>query len=92
MKSANNIPPRRGAEIGRQLHNIIKEEDPTRLTTASMNWAKPHMPFPDMMDVINLNYQGEGIRNAPALCRTKRYQYTAVISGFPRFLSGEGDH
>ena len=55
-----------GATVGRRLHNIIKEEDTTRPTTASMNFAKPDMPFPAMMDIISLNYQGEGIRNAPA--------------------------
>lgn len=54
-----------GAEVGQKLVSIIKEEDPTRLTTASMNYAKPEMEFPTVMDVINLNYQGEGIRNAP---------------------------
>ena len=55
-----------GAEIAQKLHDIAKDEDPTRPTTASMNYAKPHMPFAGVMDVINLNYQGEGIRNAPA--------------------------
>lgn len=55
-----------GAEIGRSLAGIAREEDPTRLTTASMNYAKPGMPFPGIMDVISINYQGEGIRDAPA--------------------------
>jgi beta-galactosidase len=55
-----------GAALGRKLVDIIKEEDPTRLTTASMNYAKPGMEFPEIMDVITLNYQGEGIRDAPA--------------------------
>jgi beta-galactosidase len=55
-----------GAEVGHRLYDIIKEEDNTRPVTASMNYAKPHMPFPETMDVINLNYQGEGIRNTPA--------------------------
>ena len=44
----------------------MKEEDPTRPATASMNFAKPDMPFPAVMDIISLNYQGEGIRDAPA--------------------------
>ena len=55
-----------GAAVGQKLVDIFKEEDPTRLTTASMNYAKPDMEFPTVMDVISLNYQGEGIRNAPA--------------------------
>ncbi|MBN1997016.1 DUF4982 domain-containing protein [candidate division KSB1 bacterium] len=55
-----------GAALAQRLHEIFKDEDPTRPTTASMNFAKPHMPMPKTMDVISLNYQGEGIRNAPA--------------------------
>ncbi len=55
-----------GAAIGKKLVDIIKDEDPTRLNTASMNYAKPGMEFPEIMDVITLNYQGEGIRDAPA--------------------------
>ncbi|MFT3738177.1 MAG: beta-galactosidase GalB [Breznakibacter sp.] len=60
-----------GARIAAKLHGIVKEEDPTRPTTASMNFAKPDMPFPPMMDIIGLNYQGEGIRNAPAYAGLK---------------------
>jgi beta-galactosidase len=54
-----------GAAIARRLRDIVREEDPTRPTTASMNYAKPQMPFPSAVDVISLNYQGEGIRDAP---------------------------
>ncbi len=55
-----------GAKVAQKLCDIVKEEDPTLLSSASMNYAKPDMPFPAVMDVICLNYQGEGIRNAPA--------------------------
>jgi beta-galactosidase len=55
-----------GEAMSKLLYNIIKEEDYTRPTTASMNFAKPGMAMPGTMDVISLNYQGEGIRNAPA--------------------------
>lgn len=55
-----------GAQLSQKLHDIVKEEDPTRPTTVSMNYAKPHMPFSEVSDVINLNYQGEGIRDTPA--------------------------
>jgi beta-galactosidase len=54
-----------GAAIARTLHDISKSEDPTRPTTVAMNFAKPHMPLPAVMDIISLNYQGEGIRDAP---------------------------
>lgn len=60
-----------GAAIGKKLSEIVKEEDPGRPTTASMNYAKPHMPFPEIMDAISLNYQGEGIRDAPAYSHLK---------------------
>lgn len=54
-----------GAAIGKRLIDIIKDEDPTRPTTSAMNWAKSDMPFPEAMDVISFNYQGEGIRQDP---------------------------
>ncbi len=78
----------KGAAIGHRLHAMIKEEDPTRPTTASMNFAKPHMPFPATMDLITLNYQGEGIRNAPAYADLKGITtpplYPAFHEAFPR--------
>lgn len=55
-----------GVAVAQRLHQIAKEEDPTRPTAASMNYAKPDMPLSSVMDTISLNYQGEGIRNAPA--------------------------
>ncbi|KAI0841477.1 glycoside hydrolase family 2 protein [Hypoxylon sp. FL0890] len=53
-----------GATLARELHDIVHEEDPTRQSTASMNTAKPDMPFPQALDIISLNYQGEGIRDS----------------------------
>lgn len=55
-----------GAALAKRLNSIVKEEDSTRPTTVSMNYAKPNMPLPAVVDIISLNYQGEGIRNAPA--------------------------
>lgn len=76
-----------GAAIGRRLHDIIREEDPTRPTTSAMNFAKPDMPFPEIMEVISLNYQGEGIRDAEAYAHLKGIttapQYTAFREKFP---------
>lgn len=76
-----------GAQVARRLHRITKEEDPTRPTAASMNYAKPHMPLPDVMDTISLNYQGEGIRNAPAYAHLKGINtpplYPAFHKAFP---------
>ncbi|HEY6902044.1 MAG TPA: beta-galactosidase GalB [Puia sp.] len=55
-----------GAAVAKRLHDIVRDEDSTRPATASMNYAKPDMPFPKEMDILCLNYQGEGIRDAPA--------------------------
>lgn len=84
-----------GAALAKRLHDIIKEEDPTRPTTASMNWAKPDMPFPASMDLISLNYQGEGIRQSPEFEGTDRIrtvpQYEPYHKKFPNkvILSSE---
>ncbi|MFC6102086.1 beta-galactosidase GalB [Olivibacter domesticus] len=55
-----------GASLAARLQEIVKAEDRTRPSTVSMNYAKPPMPLPAVVDVISLNYQGEGIRNGPA--------------------------
>ena len=76
-----------GAKIAERLHNIACNEDPTRPSTASMNFAKPDMPFSVQMDIVSLNYQGEGIRNAPAYKDLKGIHteplYNAFHSKFP---------
>ena len=76
-----------GASLGRELSTIIKEEDSTRPTTSAMNWAKPDMPFSEVMDVISLNYQGEGIRQDSIFEGTNRIrtapQYDAFHQKFP---------
>lgn len=53
-----------GAMLAEKLYAIVKDEDSTRQTTIAMNYAKPGMPLPAVPDIIGLNYQGEGIRNA----------------------------
>ena len=71
-----------GAAIGRRLHDMAREEDPTRPSTASMNYAKPDMPFPRVFDIINLNYQGEGIRDAPAYAGLDGIKTSPLYAGF----------
>jgi beta-galactosidase len=65
-----------GAAIANKLVSIVREEDPTRLATTAMNWAKPDMPLPAAVDVISLNYQGAGIRSLPG-------QFPAFRERFP---------
>ncbi len=55
-----------GAGIAARLVAIAHEEDPTRPVTTAMNWANADSPLPATMDVINLNYQGVGIRTLPS--------------------------
>jgi beta-galactosidase len=84
-----------GAAIARTLHAIVHEEDPTRPATVAMNYASPEMPLPAALDVISLNYQGEGIRDAPEFAGTERIrkqpQYPAFHGRFPHkaILSSE---
>jgi beta-galactosidase len=68
-----------GAVVARRLHKIAKSEDPSRPTAAAFNYAKPDMPISAVMDLVSLNYQGEGIRNAPA------YQHLAGIRTSPQY-------
>src|SRR5690606_12436278 len=71
-----------GALVARRLVEIVREEDPTRPTTAAMNWAKPDMPLPAAIDVISLNYQGEGIRQEPEFEGTDRIRTPPQHPGF----------
>lgn len=73
-----------GADLARKLHNIVVDEDPTRPATASMNYAKPDMPFPAVMDIIALNYQGEGIRDAPAYAHLKGIKTSPLYPAFQK--------
>ena len=81
-----------GAAVAKRLHDIVREEDPTRPTTTAMNFAKPDMPLPAVVDVISLNYQGEGIRDrlrsspGPTRIRTPP-QYPAFHAEVPRTRS-----
>ncbi|NML09428.1 glycoside hydrolase family 2 protein [Sphingobium sp. AR-3-1] len=65
-----------GAKIGRELVAIAHEEDPTRLATGAMNFAKADMLLPTTVDAISLNYQGAGIRGIIG-------QYPAFRAKFP---------
>jgi beta-galactosidase len=71
-----------GAAVARELHDIVREEDSTRPATASMNYAKPDMPFPRVMDVLSLNYQGEGIRDGLAYADLKGIR---TLPSYPAF-------
>ena len=84
-----------GAAVAKELCDIVHEEDSTRPTTSAINFAKPDMPLPAVLDVISLNYQGEGIRDTPEFAGTDRIrtspQYPAFHAKFPHkvILSSE---
>ncbi|KAK3898994.1 glycoside hydrolase superfamily [Staphylotrichum tortipilum] len=79
-----------GAALAARLVAISHAEDPTRPATASMNYAKPTMPFPSPFDLISLNYQGEGIRDAPAYANLSGIKtpplYPSFHTSFPNKL------
>ena len=78
-----------GAAVAKRLHEIVKEEDPTRPTTTAMNWAQPDMPLPGVTDVISLNYQGEGIRDTPAHAELRGIRTPPLYSAFRAALPGK---
>jgi beta-galactosidase len=78
-----------GGALARKLHDIVREEDPTRPSTASMNYAKPDMPFPQALDVISLNYQGEGIRDSPAYASLQGIKTPPLYPAFHRMFPGK---
>ena len=75
-----------GRRIARTLRDIVREED-ERPVTAAMNYSGPDMSLPAELDVISLNYQGEGIRQQPEFEGTERIRtaprYAAFHARFP---------
>ncbi|MFP9114481.1 beta-galactosidase GalB [Flavobacterium sp. RHBU_3] len=78
-----------GAAVAERLKAIIKEEDTTRPVTVSMNYAKPDMPLPAVVDVISLNYQGEGIRNGGAYAGLKGITTPPLFPAFHEKFPGK---
>jgi beta-galactosidase len=64
-----------GANTARRLHDIILEEDATRKTTVGMNNAGPDTTFTSIVDLIGLNYQGEGKGNGGPTFQNFRTKY-----------------
>ncbi|KAI0173987.1 glycoside hydrolase superfamily [Pestalotiopsis sp. NC0098] len=63
----NEIPEQRtdeGAATGQILYDIVHEEDTTRPVTSALNNGQPGDGLADLLDVISLNYQGEGRGNS----------------------------
>ena len=77
-----------GAKVARELVALAHEEDPTRPATASMNFAKPDSAFAATVDLVALNYQGEGIRDTPEFENTKRLRTPPVYGKFREKFPG----
>jgi len=63
----NEIPEQSssaGTATGKALQDIAHDEDPTRLVTIGMNNAGPSSGLAKTIDIIGLNYQGEGRGNS----------------------------
>lgn len=59
----NEIPEQRtaeGAETAQELRDFVHSEDPSRPVTMSFDQAQPGDEVAEIMDVLSLNYQGEG--------------------------------
>ncbi|SPN99709.1 uncharacterized protein DNG_02560 [Cephalotrichum gorgonifer] len=52
-----------GVAVAERLHDILREEDHTRKSALGMNTAAPGSDFTAKVDLIGLNYQGEGRNN-----------------------------
>ncbi|KAJ0365559.1 hypothetical protein COL154_004416 [Colletotrichum chrysophilum] len=75
------------AEISVYLRDICDQEDSTRLTTSAINFSSPNSSLAQTLDLISINYQGEGIRYGPAYeyltGNKKTPQYDAFHEAFP---------
>jgi beta-galactosidase len=78
-----------GADLAGKIHAIVFDEDSTRPATASMNYAKPDMPFPQMMDIITLNYQGEGVRDGSAYAHLAGIRTSPLYPAFQKKFPGK---
>ncbi|KAK3988268.1 glycoside hydrolase superfamily [Cladorrhinum sp. PSN332] len=64
-----------GAATATRLRDIVHQEDPTRQTAVGMNNAGPNTAFVGIVDMIGLNYQGEGRGNGGPTFENFRGKY-----------------
>ncbi|KAJ3580442.1 hypothetical protein NPX13_g100 [Xylaria arbuscula] len=60
----NEIPEQSsstGGTIGSRLKGIVQSEDPTRPVTSALNSAGSNAALVGVLDIVGLNYQGEGL-------------------------------
>ncbi|KAL4792593.1 hypothetical protein BDV19DRAFT_392086 [Aspergillus venezuelensis] len=75
------------AKIAKYLRGVVVQEDTTRPSTGSMHRSTPTSLYTDVVDIISLNYQGEGMRYGPAyehlVGNRKTPQYQAFHEAHP---------
>lgn len=64
-----------GAAQARRLRDIVRSEDTTRASTVGMNNAGPDTEFMNVVDIIGLNYQGEGRGSGAATFQSFRNRH-----------------
>ncbi|EQB51217.1 glycosyl hydrolase family 2 [Colletotrichum gloeosporioides Cg-14] len=77
------------------LRDICHQEDPTRLTTSVINLSSPNSYLAQTLELISINYQGEGIRYGPAyeyLTGNKMPQHDAFHEAFPDRVIPSGEY
>lgn len=63
---AEQLDGESGAAVAMMLCDIVHSDSSLWPAIAPMNWAKPNETFSQVVDLILLNYQGEGIRDTAA--------------------------
>lgn len=69
-------------EIAIALTRIVTEEDPTRPSTASIFRSTPGEAFPNALQVIGINYLGEGARYGEAYVNLTGYRTDPMYEPF----------
>lgn len=69
-------------EIANTLTKIVTEEDPTRPSTASIFRSTPGEAFPNALQVLGINYLGEGARYGEAYVNLTGYRTDPVYEPF----------
>jgi beta-galactosidase len=78
-----------GATVARKLAEIVREEDSLRPSATAMNYARPGMVMSGVSELISLNYQGEGIRDAPAYADLQGIRTAPLYNSFREAYPGK---
>ena len=77
--------------MAKRLHDIVREEDPTRPTTTAMNCAKPDMPLPAVARRDQPELPGRRHPRHAGVRRDRAHPHPAAVPGLPRRCSRTSD-